>query len=122
MEKEFPSYVIGHSQECLSLFLDVLKTSNDVIASEVIGLIESLQLCPKTKASLQEKLALLKQIPPDSLQQKDGELTNFKEWSLILTWERDAALNQTMYTLMCLKDLIQSKIVVSTRNLSKAQE
>lgn len=28
IEKEFPSYTIGHSKECLDVFLDVLKTSN----------------------------------------------------------------------------------------------
>ena len=42
MEKEFPTYVIGHSQDCLNVFLDVLKNPNDAIANEVIGLIESI--------------------------------------------------------------------------------
>ena len=41
-EKEFPGYFIGYNQECLDVFLDVLKYENDLITSEVISLFDQL--------------------------------------------------------------------------------
>jgi hypothetical protein len=73
MEKEFPSFVIGYSQECLDVFLDVLKNPNDAIASEVIGLIEAIQLSPKIKSYLNERLTQLKVISPEAIQQQEAE-------------------------------------------------
>ena len=62
MEKEFPSYVIGYSRECLDIFLEVLNNRDDAIINEVISLIELLQINPKIKTYLSEKIGKLKTI------------------------------------------------------------
>lgn len=121
MEKEFPSYVIGHSQECLDVFLDVLHNKNDVIVNEVIALIESIQISPKIKSYLQDRMIQFVPIPAQQ-QEAEAETCNFKEWSNLLAWEKDGPLNKTMYMLTCLRDMISSKPVANTRNLPKAQE
>ena len=62
MEKEFPSYVIGYSKECLELFLDVLKNHDDAITNEAISLVELLQINPRIKSNLNERINKLKNI------------------------------------------------------------
>jgi len=42
MEKEFPSYFIGYSKDCMDIFLEVLKNHNDSITNEVITLNDQL--------------------------------------------------------------------------------
>jgi len=55
LEKEFPNYVIGYDKSCLDVFLDVLKNTDEEIASEVINLIDLLQINPKIKNYLLDK-------------------------------------------------------------------
>jgi len=68
MEKEFPSYVIGYNKECLELFLDVLKNHDDAITNEAISLIELLQINPKIKNYLNDKITKLKNINAQHVQ------------------------------------------------------
>jgi|APSaa5957512535_1039671.scaffolds.fasta_scaffold61957_2 hypothetical protein len=62
MEKEFPSYIIGYSKDCLDIFLEVLNNRDDAIINEVISLIELLQINPKIKTFLSDKIAKFKNI------------------------------------------------------------
>lgn len=67
MEKEFPSYVIGQNSECLEIFLDVLCNKDDAITNEVISLIELLQMNPKIKNNLSDRIGKLKVVPPQQI-------------------------------------------------------
>lgn len=42
MEKEFPKYLIGHNQDYLNLFLDLMAGSSEVCSREVLSLLEIL--------------------------------------------------------------------------------
>ena len=128
MEKEFPSYVIGHNQEFMEVLLDVLKNHDDAITNEAISLIELLQMNPKIKKHLKEKIDKLKNINVKQIQAanqeannsldtpdntangaEDAQQYNFKEWSQMLKWEPGGELNQTLYMLTCLKELTTGK-------------
>jgi hypothetical protein len=130
MEKEFPSYVIGYSRECLDIFLEVLNNRDDAIINEVISLIELLQINPKIKTYLSERILVgkLKTISTKQSQAVSQEATstdtatsggedvqqsimksNFAEWSSLLRWEGTLELNQTLYMLTCLKELTSGK-------------
>lgn len=123
MEKEFPSYVIGYNKECLELFLEVLKNHDDAITNEAISLIELLQINPKIKNYLNDKIAKLKNVNVKQIQAAnqepnssetangadDAQQFNFKDWSQMLKWELNAELNQTWYMLTCLKELTTGK-------------
>jgi hypothetical protein len=124
MEKEFPSYVIGYSRECLDIFLEVLNNRDDAIINEVISLIELLPGNPKIKTYLSEKIGKLKTISTKQSQAVSQEATstdtatsggedvqqfNFAEWSSLLRWEGTLELNQTLYMLTCLKELTSGK-------------
>jgi len=60
MEREFPAYVIGYDSECRSILLEVLKNHNEQISSEVIQLNEYLQINPKIKSYMCDKISKLK--------------------------------------------------------------
>jgi len=96
VEKEFPSYVIGYNQENIDVLLDVLKNHNDLITSEVVAMIELLQLSPKIKNYLSDKITKLKTIQPDKegAEFKDEtQRSNFKDWQQTLTFEKEGELN-----------------------------
>ena len=78
MEKEFPSYVIGYSRECLDIFLEVLNNRDDAIINEVISLIELLQINPKIKTYLSERILIgkLKTISTKQSQAVSQEATS----------------------------------------------
>jgi hypothetical protein len=56
MEKEFPNYVIGYSKDCMEVFLDVLGNHKDDITNEGVNLLERLQINPKIKNSINERI------------------------------------------------------------------
>lgn len=76
MEKEFPSYVIGYHRECLDVFLEVLSNRDDAITNEVISLIELLQINPKIKNYLNDKICKLKPINTKQSQAASQEATS----------------------------------------------
>lgn len=76
MEKEFPSYVIGYHRECLDVFLEVLSNRDDAITNEVISLIELLQINPKIKNYLNDKICKLKAINTKQNQAANQEATS----------------------------------------------
>ena len=71
MEKEFPSYIIGYSKDCYDLFLEVLNNRDDTIINEAISLIELLQINPKIKSFLSDKIGKLKNISAKYTQQSN---------------------------------------------------
>ena len=77
MEKEFPSYMIGYNLESLDVFLDVLRNhDHDAITIEVISLIELLQINPKIKNYLSDKIGKLKAINTKQSQAVNQEATS----------------------------------------------
>lgn len=44
MEREFPRYLIGYSQEYLNLFLELLKVGQEDCKREVLNLLEILPI------------------------------------------------------------------------------
>jgi hypothetical protein len=93
MEREFPRYLIGYSQDYLNLFLELLKEGQEDCKREVLSLLEILPIAVEIKTHIKDHI----------LKFQTAE-SNQKSFNQLFQWNPND-LSKPCYFFMILEEL-----------------